>query len=251
MPQIRLITREDIIKRAILKIGIAGVGTVSLALIVGLAWLFFDTHGLSDIQSLAQFTPATEVRTYDPCFNTSSTAVPYDRVGGNLRAAIIAAESLEETPGVVTSLFQTLRNSDPSAPPSLSLRIARTLICNHTQQSDYEISVFRTAVQLDRHFSQRELFTIFVNRLVFDDNIVGVEAASLHFFHKEPDQLDTGESALLAGLVRRPKYYSPLAHPDRALRRRNQVIDRMAQEHIISEPDAAVAKETPLNLARE
>ncbi len=88
--------------------------------------------------------------------------------------------------------------------------------------------------------------TIFANRLTFGEDIVGVEPASQHFFQKEPNQLAVGEAALLAGLVRAPAYLSPVKHPDRALQRRNEVIDAMVETHAIGEADASTAKSGPL-----
>jgi membrane peptidoglycan carboxypeptidase len=105
---------------------------------------------------------------------------------------------------------------------------------------------FRAAVQLERRFSRRELFTIFANRLTFGEDTVGVDAASQHFFHKEPNQLLVGEAALLAGLARAPSNLSPIRHPDRALQRRNEVIDAMVETHAISKSDASRAKASPL-----
>jgi len=109
-----------------------------------------------------------------------------------------------------------------------------------------QLDEFRTALQLERRFSRQELFTILANRLMFGEDIVGVEAASQHFFHKEPSQLLVGEAALLAGLLKAPSYLSPIKHPDRALQRRNEVIDAMLKTHSISESEAYAAKASAL-----
>jgi membrane peptidoglycan carboxypeptidase len=76
---------------------------------------------------------------------------------------------------------------------------------------------------------------ILTSRVWFGDNQVGVEAASQYYFGKEPNQLDNAEAALLAGLIRAPSRYSPYKHPDRALSRRNEVIDTMVRDHAITE----------------
>jgi membrane peptidoglycan carboxypeptidase len=87
---------------------------------------------------------------------------------------------------------------------------------------------------------------IFANRLQFGVDVVGIEPASQRFFHKEPNQLLVGEAALLAGLISNPNYFSPIKHPDRALRRRNGVINTMLEKHAISESIASTAKASPL-----
>jgi membrane peptidoglycan carboxypeptidase len=83
---------------------------------------------------------------------------------------------------------------------------------------------------------------------MFGEDIVGVEPASQHFFHKEPNQLLIGEAALLAGLVKAPSYLSPTKHSDRALLRRNEAIDKMLETRAITESMASTAKASPLSL---
>jgi membrane peptidoglycan carboxypeptidase len=116
------------------------------------------------------------------------------------------------------------------------------MFCKPSRTLNRQLDEFRAAVQLERRFSRRERFTILANRLTFGEDIVGVEAASQHFFHKEPSQLNVGEAAILAGVVRAPSYLSPIKHPDRALQRRNEVIDAMLKTHAISESEASIAK---------
>jgi membrane peptidoglycan carboxypeptidase len=103
-------------------------------------------------------------------------------------------------------------------------------------------------VQLERRFSRRELFTIFANRAWFGDGQVGVEAAAQHFFQKEPNRLQVEEAALLAGLIQRPAYLSPITHPDRALKRRNEVIDAMVEAHAIDPKEGQTAKGSALGV---
>jgi len=104
------------------------------------------------------------------------------------------------------------------------------------------------AAQLERRFSRQELLTIFANRAWFGHGQVGVQAASQYFFQKDPNQLQIGEAAMLAGLIRAPARLSPLAHPDRALERRNEVLDAMVARHAISAEEGAIAKASSLGV---
>lgn len=107
---------------------------------------------------------------------------------------------------------------------------------------------WRKAVQLRWHFSRDELLTIYANRVGFGEDCTGIHAAAERYFHKLPDQLGISEAALLAGLIQRPSYLSPSKHPDRALQRRNQVIDAMVQNHAISSEQGKAAKATSLGV---
>jgi penicillin-binding protein 1A len=105
-----------------------------------------------------------------------------------------------------------------------------------------ELQELRLAVQLDRHFSRRELLTIAANRYFFSDGGFGVQTASQYFFHKNPGELSIAEAPLLAGLVKAPSYFSPEKRPDRALQRRNEVVDEMVKEGRITAVERAAAR---------
>jgi len=232
--------------RLLPKICLIGLGAIALALITGIAWLFFYSRGLPDAVALAQFAPATVTQVSDPCLKSASLAIPYDSIGNNMRAALSAAEVEEDGPGVLTETYRGFRGRPSRA--TVSWQISRTMFCTPAKQLNYDLNVVRVAVQLERRFSRRELFTILANRLWFSEDIVGVEGAAQHFFHKEPNQLLVGEAALLAGLVKNPNYFSPIKHPDRALRRRNEVIDKMLETRTINESMASTAKSSPLSI---
>jgi len=232
--------------RVLLKICVIGLGATALAVVVALTWLFSYSRGLPDAVALAQFAPATVTQVSNLCLKSASVAIPYDSIGNNMRAALSAAEVAEDGPGVLTETYRGFRGRPSRA--TVSWQISRTMFCNPDKALHRQLDELRAAAQLERRFSRRELFTIFANRAMFGEDIVGVEPASEHFFHKEPNQLLIGEAALLAGLVRAPSYLSPIKHPDRALRRRNEVIDKMLETRTISESMASTAKASPLSV---
>jgi penicillin-binding protein 1A len=231
--------------RMLLKICLIALGALALALIVGLAWLF-GSRGIPDPEALAKFAPDTVAQVSDRCLKSASVAIPYASIGNSMRSALSAAEATEDDPGVLSEAFREFRGHPRPHRPVLSLQISRTMFCEPSKTLNGQLDDLRASVQLERRFSRRELFTIFANRLTFGENIVGVEAASQHFFHKEPNHLLVGEAALLAGLARAPSYLSPINHPDRALRRRNEVVDLMVEAHAITESEASAVKVSPL-----
>ena len=88
-----------------------------------------------------------------------------------------------------------------------------------------------------------------VSICVNGSELVGVQAASRHFFSKDPIELAVPEAALLAGLVRTPAYYSPAVYPERARARRNEVLDLMASRRDITPEEAEAARSAPLHVA--
>ena len=73
--------------------------------------------------------------------------------------------------------------------------------------------------------------------------VYGFEVASEFYFSKSAKQLTLDEAALLAGLPKSPSYYSPITHPDHALKRRNLVINSMLEDGMITAQQAAEARD--------
>jgi penicillin-binding protein 1A len=241
--------------RRLLKVCLIGITVVVLVPILALLWLFFDPRGLPDIESLLQFAPKVATQVFDPCLRIGVpiVAVPYDSIGSNLRGALSAAEASEDDPGLLRAYdlsFSANFREEKVPRTGLSYQIQKTMFCqpSPSRTVNHHLDSLRLAAQLERRYSSRDLFTIFANRTYFGAGRYGVEAASQYFFGKEPEQLLVQEAALLAGLPRSPTRFSPRLHPDRALERRNQVIDEMVAARAITESEGTAAKAAPLSI---
>ena len=136
----------------------------------------------------------------DPCLRVAPLAIPYDLMGANFRSALSAAEASEDDPGVLIETYRGFTHNRALHRATLSWQISRTMFCGSSKSPlTRQLDALRAAVQLERRFSRRDLFTIFANRLYLAEEAVGVEAASHHFFHKEPNQLLIGEAACRFG----------------------------------------------------
>jgi penicillin-binding protein 1A len=234
--------------RALLKVPAVLLGAIAVFLIVSVFWFFRYSRDLPDTRVLALFAPAVPTTVVDPCSKMSLNAIPYTSLGDNLRAALTAVKINESDVSVLASMYAGLRNTERPQRVPLSVQISRTLFCEPSILFVRRLQELRTAVQLERHFSQQELFAIYVNRAYFGDGLTGVQAASRSLFLKEPNHLTIGEAALIAGLVQSPSRFSPLKHPDRALQRRNAVIDAILSEGTINASQAESAKAAPLGI---
>jgi penicillin-binding protein 1A len=232
--------------RLLLRGVLALLAVSGLVLALGLYWLFFYSRDLPDLDALSQFSPPATTTVTDKCYTTPITAVPYEAIGSNLRGALNSVEASEAGPTAYQQVSRALSDVRETR-TALSTQIARTMFCSPEKSLVRRGKELRTALQLDRRFSRRDLFTIAANRYHFGSDLVGVQAASRYWFHKDPSGLSLPEAALLAGLVRAPLHYSPVAHPDRALARRNEVLDAMALQRVITTTEAEAAKSSPLN----
>ena len=104
------------------------------------------------------------------------------------------------------------------------------------------------AIQIERHFTKPQIFTLYANEVDLGAGNFGFEAASEFFFSKQVGELTLPEAATLAGLPQNSSVYSPLRHPERALERRNRVLLAMLENGKIARPQYEEAKATPLGL---
>jgi membrane peptidoglycan carboxypeptidase len=104
---------------------------------------------------------------------------------------------------------------------------------------------------LERRFTTNQLLDIYLNRAYFGPGVYGIESAAERYLAKPASQLSLAEAALLVGLIRSPSMFSPLAHPDRALARRNEVIDAMVKRGSIGWEQAGKAKSMSLGMAAD
>ena len=131
---------------------------------------------------------------------------------------------------------------------TLTMQLSRILFLTPEKTYERKVKEVILAFQIERSFTKEEIFSLYCNQVPFGHGNYGVEAASQFYFDKSIGALTLAEAALLAGLPQRPARLSPIEYPERAMERRNHVLDRMAEEKYITEVEAEVAKKTPLNL---
>ncbi|MCX8112221.1 MAG: penicillin-binding protein [Bacteroidia bacterium] len=104
------------------------------------------------------------------------------------------------------------------------------------------------AIYLEYRYSKEEILAMYLNTVPFGGVTYGIQVASRYYFGKDVQELNLSEAALLIGLLKGPSYYSPYRYPQRALSRRNVVIDMMEEAGFISAKQAIEAKKQPLGV---
>ncbi len=102
------------------------------------------------------------------------------------------------------------------------------------------------AQRVEKHFSKPEILELYLNRIFFGANFYGVQAAARGYFGKDVKELTIEESATICGLIKSPNNIQPVKHPQRALKERNYVLDRMVAEGTLTVTDAEKLKLKPL-----
>src|ERR1700690_2149158 len=132
---------------------------------------------------------------------------------------------------------------------TLTMQLARNLFLSPDRSFYRKVQEALLAIQIERRFTKPQIFTLYANQIFLGHGAYGFEAASEYYFSKSAKQLKLEEAALLAGLPKAPQYYSPITHPDRALRRRNLVLNAMLEDGKITAAQAMDAKSKPIVLA--
>jgi penicillin-binding protein 1A len=104
----------------------------------------------------------------------------------------------------------------------------------------------KVARELENVYSKDQILAAYINQVNYGHNWFGIETAAQHFYGKPAVKLNPAEAALLAAVINRPSFYDPFEHPERALRRRNLVLQLMADQKYLTEAEARQWSAAPL-----
>ncbi|HHM23929.1 MAG TPA: PBP1A family penicillin-binding protein [Bacteroidetes bacterium] len=131
---------------------------------------------------------------------------------------------------------------------TLTQQLARDLYFTKKKAFIRKFREIITAIQIERTYSKPEILEMYLNHIYFGHGAYGIKAAAEYFFNKNVKDLTLPECALLAAIVNVPAYYSPINHPDRAIKRRNLVLYLMYKNGHITKEQYEAAKAEPLKL---
>src|SRR5256884_1489347 len=122
---------------------------------------------------------------------------------------------------------------------TLTMQLARNLFLSPDRSFHRKVQEAMLAIQIERRFTKPQIFELYANQIFLGHGVYGFEAASEFYFSKPAKKLTLAEAALLAGLPKGPGIYSPIKNPDRAIRRRNLVINALLEDGKITATEAA------------
>ena len=136
---------------------------------------------------------------------------------------------------------------------TLTMQLARGIFLSPERRIKRKLIEILITFQLESRFTKQQIFEMYANQINLGHrgsyDINGFGEASQAFFGKDLKQLDTAECALLAGTIQSPSRLNPYRHPERAMARRNIVLDSMVETGAITAAEANRAKAEPLHLA--
>ena len=158
--------------------------------------------------------------------------IDYWRIIGALKADIL---TLSYSQGFSTITMQLARNIFPD-----EIRREKTLT--------RKLKEARVAIEIERNFPKDTILQMYLNQIDLGAGAHGVESAALIYFGKSARDLNLAEAATLAAIPKAPTAYNPRLHPERAVRRRNVVLNLMRDQGFITPEEAELWKAYPLVL---
>lgn len=185
--------------------------------------------------------------------------VPYEEIPEILIKAIIATEDSRfynhrgiDFRGILRAVKEDIKiGRKPGrlhGGSTISQQLARELFLYRKQTVRRKLKEVLLALQIEKRYSKKEIMTMYCNQFNLGHGAYGVEAASRLYFGKKASELNLEESAMIAGILRGPSLYSPYRSPERTLRRRNHVLNRMVEENFLSKEQGEEAKAKPFNI---
>ena len=225
-----------------------------LIIIMGMVGVFcfilFLSRDLPSLEQLENYDPDLVTQIYsadgkvlNELFVQKRVFIELDKIPNHMQHAVVSSEdrrffdhwglSMRSIARAV--MINTLSLSYRQGFSTLTQQLARNLY----KSVGFEDSILRkvkemiTAIQIERTYTKYEILEMYLNTVHFGHGTYGVEAATKRFFGKESNYLTIDESALLVGLLPAPASYSPIHHPEKAIRRRNTVLRLMRDQGYI------------------
>jgi penicillin-binding protein 1B len=187
--------------------------------------------------------------------------VKYDDIPPTMVQAVLAIEDRRffEHSGVnfgrtLEAVWEDLlRQRRAQGGSTITQQLARGFFLTPEKSIKRKLTEMLIAEELEQKFSKQQIFEFYANWVDLGQRgsfaISGFAEASKAYFNKDLKDITLPEAALLAGLIQRPSYLSPYRHPERAMDRRNLVLEAMVDTHAITREQADKAKAAPLKLA--
>lgn len=251
-----------------------------IAALLGIATgvIFAYVGDVPQISALDDYSPSTITRVYGSKGEVIGEfaiqrreVIPYDAISPKLRQAIIAAEDSEfeqhfglSMPHIIMAATRDVlgairdrisgQRSRPKGASTITQQLARGLFPEAVGFQIGDVSLERkikeaiVAVQIEKRYTKREIFTFYANQMYLGEGAYGVEAAARAYFGKSAKDLSLDEAAMIAGLFQTWRN-APTVNMDRAKRRRAYVLQRMAEEGYITKKEADEATARPIVVA--
>jgi len=235
---------------------------VGVAAAAGLLWHF--SKDLPDYSQLQDYEPPvmTRVHASDGSLLADYAKerrlyIPIQAVPKLVINAFLAAEDKNfyehgglDFTGIARAAFNYIENygsnRHPQGASTITQQVAKNFLLSNEVSFARKIKEALLALKIERTYSKDKILELYLNEIYLGLGAYGIASASLTYFNKSVNELTIADAAYLAALPKAPNNYHPFRARERAIERRNWVIDQMAADGFIKQADADKAKRQPL-----
>ena len=134
---------------------------------------------------------------------------------------------------------------------TITMQLARLMEPRRQRSVSAKLRQIVRAVEIERQMSKEQILDLYLAKAPYGGNLEGIRAASIAYFGKEPKRLSLSEAALLVAMPQSPENRRLDRHPNAARAARDRVLDRMVEDGVVSDADAALAKSVPVPRLRK
>ncbi|RDL48164.1 Penicillin-binding protein 1A [Ensifer sp. M14] len=242
---------------------------INLATLLGVGLAFCVaalTRDLPDHRALATWEPAVSTRLYagDGAMIAQYARerrlfLPIGAVPARVKQAFLSAEdkNFYLHPGIdlsslATALWSNVANYGSGrrmiGGSTITQQIAKNFLLSSDRTFERKLREAILSIRIDQTYSKDRILELYLNDIYLGLGAYGIAQAALTYFDKSVDQLTVAEAAYLAALPKAPNNYDPYRHPDRAVTRRDWVIEQMRRNGVIDRDVAAAATALPLGI---
>jgi penicillin-binding protein 1A len=251
-------------KKYLLRWTVFGVLVLASAAFGALAGLLFVySTDLPQVEELERYRPSSITELYGDQGRVIGSFALQRRVIASyndfpkvLRDAVISTEDKEFEQHWGVDFYRIfgaawrdlISGSKAQGASTLTMQLARNLFLSPERTYRRKLQEIMLSLQIERRFTKPQIFTMYCNQIFLGHGVYGFEAGAEFYFGKKAKDLTLEEAAMLAGLPKAPNLYSPINNPERAVRRRNLVINNLLEDGKITTEEATRAKNAPLKL---
>ncbi|MDW6023888.1 penicillin-binding protein 1A [Mesorhizobium sp. BAC0120] len=185
--------------------------------------------------------------------------LPIQAVPDRVKAAFLSAEdkNFYNHPGVdivgltravITNFKNMGAGKRPVGASTITQQVAKNFLLSADQTIDRKVREMILAFRIEQAYSKDRILELYLNEINFGLGAYGVAGAALTYFDKSVNELTVAEAAYLAALPKAPSNYHPFRHEERAIGRRNWVIDQMVANGYVNPEEGEKAKAEPLGV---
>lgn len=245
-----------------------GIGAALALLIAAGVWMYLQhlDEDIPDYTALKNYEPPvmTRVHAADGSLMAEYATerrmfLPIQAMPDRVKQAFIAAEDKNfyshigvDPEGIARAAVRFVQNYGsgrrPEGASTITQQVAKNFLLTNDLSIVRKIKEAILSLRIEQAYTKDEILELYLNENFFGLGAYGIAAAALIYYDKSVHELELDEVAYMAALLKAPNNYHPFRHTDRAIARRNYVLDRMVADGYVTFEEGEEAKKKPIDV---